>query len=157
MALSAGRTRKRYSDVADTRQGNVPYDNKMYKLFVKCKNNQSAEYTRTLLKSKVNPTQMKVRIGALKTLKNRQLIMESEKKSELEEVCKKINEVCREEGESYMPALKNPRIIVFYVPEDISLENVAQAIVLQNSEWNLNENEIKPNSCLKTGKSTRTL
>jgi hypothetical protein len=51
VALFARRTRKRYSDtVADRRQGNVPYDNKMYKLFVKFKNYRSAEYIRTLLK-----------------------------------------------------------------------------------------------------------
>jgi hypothetical protein len=61
MAVSAGRTRKCCSGiVADRRQGDVPYGNKMYKLFAKSNNNQSAEYTRTLLKSKVNPTQMKV-------------------------------------------------------------------------------------------------
>jgi len=61
---SGVRTRKRYSDVLADRGGNVPYDNKMYKLFVKSKSNQSAEYTRTLLKSKVNPAQMKVGISA---------------------------------------------------------------------------------------------
>jgi hypothetical protein len=142
---SDGRTRKRYSDVvADGGQGNLPYGSKMYKFFVKTKYNQSAEYTRTLLKSKVNPTQMKVEISSLKTLKNGQLLIELEKKSDSEEVCKKINEVCREELESYMPTLKNPRIIVFNVPEDITSENAAQAIVLQNSELNLNEDEIKP-------------
>ena len=65
----------------------------MYKLFVKAKNNQSAEYIRTLLKSKVNPTQVKVGIRALKTLKNGQLLIEWDKKSELEDVCKKINEL----------------------------------------------------------------
>ena len=80
---------------------------------------------------------MKVGIIALKTLMNGQLLIKSEKKSKLEEVCKKINEVCGEELESYMPKLKNPRIIVFNVPEDITLENAAQAIVLQNSELNL--------------------
>jgi hypothetical protein len=93
----------------------------MYKLVVKSKNNQNAEYTRTLLKSKVNPTQMKVGISALKTLKNGQLLIESEKKSDLEEVCKKINKVCGEELESYMPTLKNPRIIVFNVQRTLLL------------------------------------
>ena len=34
---------------------------------------------------------------------------------------------------------------MFNVPEDITLEKAAQAIVLKNSEMNLNENEIKPN------------
>ena len=69
---SGVRTRKLYSDVVAAREGNVPHDNKMYKLFVKSKNNQSTEYTRALLKSKLNPTQMKVGISAFKTLKNGQ-------------------------------------------------------------------------------------
>jgi len=59
----------------------------MYKLFVKSKNNHSAEYTKTLLKTKVNLTLMKIGISALKTLKNGQLLIEPEKKSELEEIC----------------------------------------------------------------------
>jgi hypothetical protein len=83
-----------------------------------------------------------VGIRALKTLKNCQLPIESEKKSEMKEVCKKINEVYRVELESYMPKLRKPRIILFNVPEDITTENVVQAIVLQSSELNLNENEI---------------
>ena len=84
-APSAGQTRKRYCDVVADRHGTLSYNNNMYKLFVKSKNNQSAEYTRTPIKSKVNPTQMKVGINALKTLKNGQLLIESEKKRELEE------------------------------------------------------------------------
>jgi len=81
---SPGSTRKRYSDIAaDRRQSDVPSGNKFYKLFVKAKNNQNAEYIRTLLKSKVNPTQMKVGIKALKTLKNGQLLIEWDKNSEL--------------------------------------------------------------------------
>jgi hypothetical protein len=99
---------------------------------------------------------LKVGIIALKTLKNGQLLIESEKKNELQGVCKKINEVCGEELESYMPTLKNTRIIVINVPEDITSENTAQAIVLQNSELNLNENEIKQKFVLVDRKSTRT-
>lgn len=89
MAPSVGKMRKRYSDVADRQQGNVPYDNTMDKLFVKSKTKQSAKYTTTLLKSKVNPIQTRSGMDALKTLKNGQLLLESERKSELEEVCKK--------------------------------------------------------------------
>jgi hypothetical protein len=122
VVLSAGKTRKCYSDVEEERRpGNVPQVNKMQKLFVKSKHNQSAEYTKTLLKLKVNLTQLKVGISALKTMKNGQVITESDRKSKLEEVCKKINEVCREEPENYMPILKKPRLIVFNIPEDITL------------------------------------
>ena len=38
-----------------------------------------------------------------------------------------------------MQTLRKTRIIVFNVPEDITTENAVQAIVLQNSELNLNE------------------
>jgi hypothetical protein len=129
----------------------------MYKLFVKSKNNQSAEYIRTPLKSKVNKTQMKVGISALKTLKNGQLLIESDKKSKLEEVCKQINEVCGEELESYMPTFKKPRIIVYNVPEDITSENAAEAVVLQNSEFNLNESEINPKFMFEDRKKRKKL
>ena len=142
--VAARRTRKRYSDVVADRQGTVPFDKKRYKLFVKSKNNQSVEYTRTLLKSKVDPTQLKVGISALKTLKNGQILVESDNKSDLEEVNKRISEACGGELEGYIPTLKNPRLIVFNVPEDITLENVVQAIVLQNSDLCLNESDIKP-------------
>ena len=49
---SGGRPKKLYSDVVAGSSGNVPHENKMFKLFVKSKNNQNAEYTRALLKSK---------------------------------------------------------------------------------------------------------
>jgi hypothetical protein len=100
---------------------------------------------------------MKVGINAHKTLKNGQLLIESEKKSDLEEVCKKINDVCGEELESYMPTLRNPRIIVFNVPEDITSENAVRAIVVQNSELNLNENEIKPKFVFEGRKKHKNL
>ena len=56
-----------------------------------------------------------------------------------------------------MPTLKNPRLIVFNVPEDITSENAAQAIVLQNFEWNLNESEIKPKFVFKDRKKGKNL
>jgi hypothetical protein len=143
--------------VAERGHGNVPYGSKMYKLFVKSKNNQSAEYTTTLLKSKVNPTQIKVGISALKTLNDGQLLIESEKKDDLEEVFKKINKVRGEKIESYMRTLKNLRIIVFNVPEDITSENAAQARILQNSELNLNEDEIKPKFVFEDRKKHKNL
>ena len=87
---------------------------------------------------------MKVGISALKTLKNGQILIESDNKSDLDEVNKRILEGCGEELEGYIPTLKNPRLIVFNVPEDVTPENVAQAIVLQNSDLGLNESDIRP-------------
>jgi hypothetical protein len=108
VAPSIGSTRRRYSGVVADRQGNASSDDKMYKLCVKSKNNQSTEYIRTLLKSKVNPTQMKVGISALKTLKNGKLLIESDKKGDLDDVFKKISDVCGKQIESYVPNSKTP-------------------------------------------------
>jgi hypothetical protein len=46
---------------------------------------------------------------------------------------------------------------VFNVPEDITSENVAQAIVLQNSELNLNKSEIKPRFVFEDRKKRKNL
>ena len=51
---------------------------------------------------------MKVGISALKTLKNGQVLIESDNKSDLEEVNKRISEACGEELEGYISTLKNP-------------------------------------------------
>jgi hypothetical protein len=56
-----------------------------------------------------------------------------------------------------MPTLKNPTIIMFHVPEDITSENMAQTIVLQNSELNLNESEIKPKFMFEERKKQKKL
>jgi len=100
---------------------------------------------------------MKVGISAFKTLTNGQLLIESERKNDLEKVCEKINEVYGEELESYTPSLESPRLIVFNVPEDITSENAAQAIVLQNPELNLKENEIKPKFVFEDRKKHKNL
>jgi len=56
-----------------------------------------------------------------------------------------------------MPTLKNPRLIVFNVPEDITSENAAQAIVVQNSELSLKENEINPKFMFEDRKKHKNL
>ena len=56
-----------------------------------------------------------------------------------------------------MPTLKNPTIIMFNAPEDITSENTVQATVLQNSELNLNESEIKPKFMFEDRKKHKNL
>jgi len=69
-----------YLDVVAAREGNMSHGNKLYNLFFKSKSNQRAEYTKSLIKSKLNQAQMKLSISAFKTLKNSQLLIKSERK-----------------------------------------------------------------------------
>jgi len=105
----------------------------------------------------LNPAQIIVGINDFKTLKNGQLQIESERKNDLENICVKINEVCGEEFVSYTTSLKSTRLIVFNVPKYITSENAAQAIVLQNPELNLKENEIKPKFLFENRKKHKNL
>jgi len=57
----------------------------------------------------------------------------------------------------YTPPLKSSRLIVFNVPEDITSENAAQAIVSQNPEMSLKENEIKPKFVFEERKKPKNL
>ncbi|PSN44607.1 hypothetical protein C0J52_19782 [Blattella germanica] len=90
--------RKSYSDAV--RVMPTAKDEKSYKLFVKSKNNQSAEYIRTLVKTKLDPVDIKVGVKSCRTLRNGQVIIESSNKEEAEIICNKINEKCGEELEA---------------------------------------------------------
>jgi len=76
---------------------------------------------------------MKVCIIAFKTLKNGQLLFESERKNDLENVCEEINELCAEEFVSYTLSLEITKLIVINVPEIITSVNAAQSLVSLNT------------------------
>ena len=73
---------------------------KNFKLLVKSKTNQSIEYIKTLIKTKLNPVKMKVGINSFRGLKSGQLLIESNKKAEIDTICKNINEKCGGEVEA---------------------------------------------------------
>ncbi|PSN31121.1 hypothetical protein C0J52_28157, partial [Blattella germanica] len=121
--------KRNYSAVVEGRQNSTSTP---FKLLVKSKNNQSIEYIRTLLKTKVNPIELKVGISSMKGLKNGQLLIESGNKSEAEIICQNINKKCEGELEALMSMKRKPKIIIFNTPEEITLENVVDALTTQN-------------------------
>ena len=107
----------------------------VFKLFVKRKNNQSIEYIKVLLKTKVNPTEMKVGIISPKTLKHRQFLIESGNKQEAETICKTINNKSGEELEANVIRKRNPIITLFNVPHDIIVDNSIDCRTTQNEAF----------------------
>ena len=57
-------------------------------------------------------------------------------------MCTHINEKCGTELEALTSKLKNPRLIIYNTPEDMTSGNVVEAIVAQNSELGLCESDI---------------
>ena len=100
---------------------------------------------------------MKVGINSLKSLKNGQLLIESGNKQEAETICKTINNKCGEELEANVTRKRNPRIILFNVPEDITVDNCIGCLTTQNEVLKKQEKGMEPNFAFVDRKKNRNL
>ncbi|KDQ71553.1 hypothetical protein L798_09186 [Zootermopsis nevadensis] len=99
---------------------------------VKAKNNHSTENMKSLIKLKVNPTENKVGVSSFKALKNGNMLIESSNKRYVEVICNSINEKSGNELEANGAKLRNPRMILYNVPEVIHIDSMKQSITEQN-------------------------
>jgi len=84
---------------------------------------------KTLVKTKVNPVDMKIGITSFKGLRNGRLITETQNKLEIDALRKTINELCGEELEALTPRRRNPRLIIYNVPDELNIENAKELIM----------------------------
>ena len=130
---------------------------KSFKLFVKSKANESTEYLKTLIKTKINPIDLKVGINSFKVLKNGQLLIESTNKTEMDIICKNINEKCGAEVEANVSKPRNPRIIIFNVPDEIIMENDIEAMTTQNPKIKEMGKELQPKFVFEDRKKNKNM
>lgn len=149
-----GQTPKLYSDVARSREKG---SNKKFKVVVKSKFNESAESVKAVLKSKINPIQMKVGIGAVRSFRDGRVVIESGSKNDIDIITNGINEACGSILEASVPKLRNPEMIVYNIPDDISIENARDVIIMQNFELNLHEEYLRPKLIFKNKRQIRNL
>ena len=83
-----------------------------FKLTVKAKEDQSSEIIKGLLKSKINPTEIKVGINTFKSLKKGKVLIETNSKEEIEALGKVINVKCGDKLEANIHILRNPRLVI---------------------------------------------
>jgi hypothetical protein len=57
----------------------------------------------------------------------------------------------------HIPKLRNPRVAMFNIPQDITLENVAETLTIQNPELDLKEEDVRAKFCYTTKGNTRHL
>ena len=110
-----------------------------------------------ILKRKIDPSQLKVGVSSLKTLRDGRLIIEVGSENEIALLGKKIEEQCSQQLEVNVPKLRNPYVIIYNVPEEISPQNAAEVIRSQNEELNINENSIRPKFIMTNRRNTRNL
>ena len=82
---------RKYSDMVKSNPQS-PEKTKTFKIIVKSKKNDSTENMKTLIKQKVNPTEIKAGVCTFKSLKNGNILIGSSSKADAETICSSINE-----------------------------------------------------------------
>ena len=128
---SSGGAKKLYSEVTSASA------EKRYKLMVKSKSKQSPESIKNVLKTKINPTEMKIRIKTLNSLKDGRVLIEVGSEDETNLLRTNISAKYVEVLEVNVQKLRKPRLIVRNIPQDIKVENIEETMLAQNPELNM--------------------
>lgn len=138
MPASAGRGGKLFSEAVRT-EGRRE---KRYRLMITSRTNHSGDAIKNIIKTSVNPTSMQVGICALKSLKNGRVIMETKSKEDIEMLCTNINDKCSQLLQANVQKPRNPRIVIYNIPEEVNVENPEEIITTQKPELMLNAGEV---------------
>jgi len=129
---------------------------KKHRLSLRSKTNQPSDVIEKILKSKVNPTEIKVGINSIRQLRDGRVVIETSTKEEIEKLEDEIRGKC-DELDVNIQKLRNPRLVLFNIPEDITLENVEETLTCQNPEQDIKAGDIKAKFSYNTKRGTRNL
>jgi hypothetical protein len=132
-------------------------EKKLFHLTVKSKGNTTQEETTELLKAKTNPTEIEVGINKFRVLNNGNIIIGTNTKQEIEALEKEIATKCGGELEATTHKLRKPRLIVYNIPEDISIRNIEDTLLKQNPDLGLIKGDIEAKFDFTTKNKNRNL
>jgi hypothetical protein len=101
---------------------------------VKSKSNLSMEAIKTVVKTKINPTAMKVGVRSFKSLKDSRVLIEMGTPDEANLLSSSIRDKCGNNLEVTVPKLRNPRMVIYNVSQDINVENLEETILTKNPD-----------------------
>jgi hypothetical protein len=76
---------------------------------------------------------------------------------EIELLCTKINDKCSQLLEVNIQKLRNPKIGIYNVPDEVTVENAEEIISIHYPELNLNAGDVKPKFIFRGKRYTRNL
>ena len=130
---------------------------KRYKLTLTAKGkSQSPEQIKLQLKKDINPTDIKVGVKTLKTLRDGRILVETDSEEEINSLSLAISTKCGEQLEIRKHTLRKPTLIL-YVSEETTIENATDIIKAQNPDIVLNEDNIVAKFRYKTRKGNYNL
>ena len=84
-------------------------------------------------------------------------MIEASSQNEVVTLGDKIGEICGGELDVTIQKLRNPRLVLLNIPEDITPENAEETITIQNPELDLKGGDIRAKFCYTTKRKTRNL
>jgi hypothetical protein len=110
-------------------------ENKRHRITLKAKDKTiSLEQVKLQLKQNINTTDIKVGIKAVRTIKDRGILIETGSEEDINSLSSEINNKFGDRLEIVKHKLRKPRIVIYNVSEEITTENVVAIIKAQNSE-----------------------
>jgi hypothetical protein len=122
---------------------------KRYKLTVTSKDNQTADKIKEILKSNINPTEIKVGIGSLKTLRGGRVQIETGSIQGADTLTNNIKDKLGDRMETNIHRPRKPRLKIHNIPEDIATDNIEDTLIAQNPDLGIEKEDIIPNSPMK--------
>jgi hypothetical protein len=147
---SHARNPKLYSEVL------TKSTDRKHRLSLRSKTNQPPDIIEKILKSKVNSTEINVGINSLRQLRDGRLLIETSSKKKKKKLGEEIKAKC-EEIDVNIQKLRNPRLVLLNIPEDITLDNVEETLIRQNPESDIKVGDIKAKFCYTTKRETRNM
>ena len=88
----------------------------------------------TLIKSNIDPTHMKIGIRKFKRLQNGKVLIEADTEEDIQVLKDQITRKCGDKLETHVQKRRKPRMIIFNVPDEITMDNAADIICEQNPD-----------------------
>jgi len=101
-----------------------------FKAFIKTRNPERD--ASQLLRERVDPVSLGVGIKNFKKTYNGSILIETDSEDDLNKICQEVQTKCQEELETKIQTKQNPRLIIFNIPAEITLQNVKDIIMKQN-------------------------
>ena len=115
---------------------------KVYKVTVTYRDNQTAETIKEMIKSKINPPKIKVGIESVKTLRDRREQIKTGSIHEAEILENSITDKLGDKIETHIQRPRKPRMKIINIKEEISTDNIDDILMAQNSEIVVGKGEI---------------
>ena len=146
-----GKKKLLYSEIAGRK------NEERHKLTLKPKQHQTTEEIKQLLKAQVDPVNIQVGIRSLKSLRNGNVLIEADTKEEIEILTSQIRQKCCDHLEANIQKRRNPRLIIYNIPDALTTDNAENIISTQNPSLDLQAGDVLPKYIFATKRKTRNL